>query len=248
MEEEIKKILEEVIREHFPNVEFPDKIELELTNLPEPPPPPEPPKIEIPKVDLSGLENAIKQFLNKKQEVITPTDLTEVESLLEQVIIGLKDLPQPETIDHSEILGKILEKLGQEPKFEVPEDFFKDLRATIGALARVQTRPVQISGGGAIGPSKIFYMNSKGRAIDPAIAIEDGETLSTIDPQGTLIAGKVAGRAEDKAEFISSFSGGLGVFNLSDRELAERQTLLLELISLKLNCLQVDEITEDDIE
>ena len=34
----------------------------------------------------------------------------------------------------------------------------------------------------------------------------------------------------------------------SDRELLERQTILLELISLKLNCFQVDEITEDDIE
>ena len=53
---------------------------------------------------------------------------------------------------------------------------------------------------------------------------------------------------EDEFKDIEVTKGRLSVSNLTDRDLIERQTVLLELISLKLNCLQVDEITEDDIE
>lgn len=110
IEDEIKNAFREVLAELPPpeKVEFPDVQQVEITNLPEPP---EPPKIEIPKVDLSGLENAIREFLNKKQEVTPATDLTEVENLLESVIAGLKEIPKPETVDHTELLSKVLELL-----------------------------------------------------------------------------------------------------------------------------------------
>lgn len=229
MEDEIKQLLEQVLREHFPNVDFPDKFEIEITNLPEPP--------ETPKIDLSGLEATVKQFLNQKKEVIAPTDLSKVETLLGGVITGLKEIELPPTIDHSKVLGQILEKLSKEPeRFEFPQEaFFTELKRSILSIPR---------GGGAIGPSKVATKNVAGRVVDPAVAVKDGQTLSTIDPQATLIAGK----DKDKGQYIKSIKGELQTVSPFDRNLQEQILVELKLISLKLNCLQLDELTVDDLE
>ncbi len=241
MEEEIAQLVAKAVKDNTPEpkeVIFPDVQKVELTNPPDPP--------EMPKIDFSGTETVLKQFLtslmflfsSEKKETTTPVDMEKVEGLLEDVVEELKNVPIAEKIDHTKVLGDILEKLSKEPeRFEFPSgEFFADLRKTLLAVPR---------GGGAIGPSKLAFKNVAGRVVNPAVAVKDGETLSTVDPQGTIIAGK---DADGKAVYIKSIKEGLGTFNLSDRELVERQTKLLELISLKLNCLQVDEITEDDIE
>lgn len=231
MEQEIAQLLKKVLKEELakiPNVEFPDSIELKLKNLPEPK-----------EINLSGIEDTLKQFLNQKREVIAPLEMRKVEQLLGSVISQIKEIRIPEQIDTTELLGKILDKLSLEtilPEQFNQEAFFTELKQAFRSMPR--------SSGGGIGPSKIAFKNTRGQVVDPAVAVGDGDTLSTIDPQGTLIVGK----DDKKAQYIKSIKGSLETVDTFDRDLQEQILVELKLISLKLNCLQLDELTVNDLE
>jgi len=229
--EEIQDIVQDEIQKSLQPIEFPTEMEVTVTNQPEPP--------QMPKIDFSGLESRLDALINRKREEFPKTDLKPVEVLLERIL----ELEQP---DNSELLNQILKAVGENKPTPVEIDFSSISDEMKGMVDAV--RNIRVTGHGGIS-SKRNLQNAKGVTINPSVAVSDEEVLSTSDPQGIVIAGKVSKKGtDDKAEYIEIVNKGLGVFNLSDRDLVERQTVLLELISLKLDCLQRDQITEDDIE
>ena len=78
--------------------------------------------------------------------------------------------------------------------------------------------------------------------------------IGTVDNGNQLLHAGVVHITDNDGSVIGLATGGQSssiisaIENPSDRDLIERQTVLLELISLKLDCLQRDEITEDDLE
>lgn len=234
--EEIGEIVANELQKAITPVVFPDSMQVEVTNPQEPV-----------KIDLSGLEKAFREFATKKAPVMTPPDF----SSLERLLVEIRNTIATPTTDNSPLLREMITAI--QANQPIPTDFTTlsdEIRGMVEEVKKIKERPADSYRGGAIGPSKIFHMNSKGVVVDVAVAVADEEVLSKTDPQGTLIAAQVLTSVKGKAvaHYIESVDHSLRTIDLVDRETQQEILTQLRLISLKLDCLQPDdEINEDEL-
>ncbi len=206
--QEIEDIVKEQIKQMIQPIVIPDTMSVEVSGVP-----------ETPKIDFSGLEKALVVFASQKRETLPQPDFSKIEALLN----GILNLKQP---DNSELLGQILQAVNQNKPSPIDFTGISDeLRGLVEEVRNIKQRP-QVSGG-AIGPSKIAFKNKAGRVVDPAVAISDGETLSTVDPQGTLIAGK---RNISLGNKVGEYIGVAGIQTDALKVLDENNHILKEIV------------------
>ncbi|MCH8013979.1 MAG: hypothetical protein IH823_04200, partial [Candidatus Dadabacteria bacterium] len=211
LQDELKDIVDEEIQK-IPPVEFPETMDVNILNQPEVQ------KVEItnPDVqDLSGLEKVLNKILEKKN-----TPLADMKRM-EELLVSILNKENP-VIDNSVLLEGIIKAInGNKP---LPVDFSglsQEMRELVGEVKKVKSSPIVTPNayrGGAIGPSKINLQNTFGRTVDMAVAVKDDATLSTINPEATLIAGK----NKDKAQYIKSIKGSLEIVDTHGRDIQEQ--------------------------
>lgn len=207
--EEIAEVKAKEVVDAIPPVEFPTSIE--VSNFPEPP--------QTHEIDLSGLETALKALLDKKAPEMPVTNLETVEGLLE----GLIAIEQP---DNTTVLNSILKAVDTPKRIDF-SDVLDEFRELVDEVKRIKERPIQRGGGGI--SSRREIRNAAGRIINPSIAVSDGETLSTADPQGTVIVGK---RDVALGRQIAEYIGVAGIKTDALKVLDENNHILKEVVRL----------------
>jgi len=160
--QEITEIVRAEVEKSLQGIKLPETFTLDLINNPNI-------KVEIPKLDFTGLEKAFAGFLAQKKETLPPINFSSLELLLK----GISDkIIYP---DNSVVLGEILQELSKEKKetdFTLIEEKIEEL---IEAVKSSVGKEYKVAGGGG---GWTYLTNVSGTPINPA----------TEEKQDTLIA------------------------------------------------------------
>lgn len=182
--EEIKELIEERVSVALKGIDIPKNFTLDMVNSPEI-------KVEMPKLDFSGLEKSLKTILERERPEPTKVDMSSVERLLSEVSDQLQENLEK---DNSALFKDLIKAVNDNKPLPVDftelqeklEEFSKEIRKGFGR---------QIIAGG--GPNSVNLQDQQGTVINPvsrdlqvdvssATILNNGESWDTgwVDRQG----------------------------------------------------------------
>lgn len=182
--QEIKQIIQDEIAKAIKGIELPEKFDLDLINNSDI-------KVEIPKLDFSGLEQALLKFAESKRDTTAPVDMRQVEALLGDIVDNLSPPDMTQLLEA--VQGN--KPLPAEPVVvdfgSITAEFNQGFKDVTDRLEKQNTSYK----GGAMGPSKINLKNAKGAVINPATS-ED--TVKAINKDGETVKIGATGADDDE--------------------------------------------------